>query len=62
MAAYPTLCCKEIQVPSEIRGMLPYGILLQTRLKKCRHGTWIVERAINLADYGGRSERDKLHR
>ena len=40
---YPTLCCKEIQVPS-IQGFIPSGTLPQTlRLRKFRDSISIVE-------------------
>ena len=59
---FPTLCSKEIQVPSKIR-LLPSGTLLQTLdvedfATACRSS----KRVINLAREGGRSERDKLRR
>jgi len=46
---YPTLCCKEIQVPS-IQGFIPSGTLPQTlRLRKFRDSISIVEACYRLS-------------
>jgi len=61
-STYPTLCCKEIQVPSKIR-VHSSGTLLQTLdLENFATTYRSPKRVINLAEKGERTERDKLDR
>jgi len=48
LSIYPTLCCKEIQVPSKIRVLL-WNFTPNTGLRKFRHSISIVEACYQLS-------------